>query len=130
MNAHELAEKVDAIANDCFHPSYSGPQTFTKRIEALLTEFAKEIREEVHKEIAAKQAVVYGESVMIDGKVLTNEELYKQPTDYIKEAVAQEREKCAKVCEDYGGIVGACPECGNNSQRDIAAQIRARGTQA
>jgi len=45
--------------------------------------------EEERREIAAKQALIHGESVMLGGKVITNEELYKQPTDYIKEAKAE-----------------------------------------
>ncbi len=58
----------------------------------LRHEIAAQI-EEAEKEavlrIAERQALVHGESVMLDGKLITNEELYKQPTDYIKEAKAE-----------------------------------------
>lgn len=48
MTAKELAEKIEAIANDCFHPSYSGPETFLDRIEPLLTAALEEARKKHH----------------------------------------------------------------------------------
>lgn len=49
----------------------------------------REYGEAIHREIAAKQALIHGESLMLNGKVITNEEFYKQPTDYVKEADAE-----------------------------------------
>lgn len=54
---------------------------------ALRAEYERGARES-HYEIAQKQADVRGESVMLCGKLVTNEGLYKQPTDYVKEADA------------------------------------------
>lgn len=140
MNVKELAEKIVAKAPSHSHDEWCHDHTtfdncspsnnckcqdyWLTEIEALLTEFRKEIQEEVHKELALEQALIHGESVMVDGKVFTNEELYKQPTDYIKEAVAQEREECAKVAE------ANCLKCNKDALASIcvvAAQIRRRG---
>lgn len=49
----------------------------------------QEAQAEAVAEIANKQALIHGESVMLNGKLVTNEELYKQPTDYVKEAYVQ-----------------------------------------
>ena len=78
-------------------PDKSMVQILTKALES----YARERVDEAHKEIAAKQALVHGEGVMLGGRVVTNEELYKQPTDYIREArsegFAEAREMAAKV---------------------------------
>lgn len=60
-----------------------------------VTAYAEERVKEAHVEIAAKQALINGESVMLGGKLVTNEELYKQSVDYIREARAEALEEAA-----------------------------------
>ena len=82
---------------------------FSKRVpldkeakESIAAQIEEAEREAV-AEIAAKQALIYGESVMLGGKLVTNEELYKQPTDYIKEA----KEEIALAWEKNGASLRA-----------------------
>lgn len=57
---------------------------------------------------------------MLNGKLITNEELYKQPTDYIKEARAAALEEAAQIAdpECHGG-------CNHMHYTGIATKIRA-----
>lgn len=57
-------------------------------VELITTQLDAAVRE-AYYELAQKQANVMGESVMLCGKLVANEELYKQPTDYVKEAYAE-----------------------------------------
>jgi hypothetical protein len=79
---------------------------------AILEAERKAGREEAHLEIARKQLEIHGESVTLNGRVVTNEELYKQPTDYVKEADAEGYrrglEEAANMIIDYCGIKHNC----------------------
>ena len=119
MNAKKRAEKI--------------AEMFRKEGGALgIDSIAAQIEEaerEVHINLAKTQAVIMGESVMLGGKIVTNEELYKQPTDYVKEAYASgfkaAREKAAGMLEKHFDL-SKSPEFvfHSNACKELADRIR------
>lgn len=109
--------RAEAIAKETC--SYLNPESqyieagLTKKIAEALEAFAAEAVKEDHEERAAKQALIQGESVMLGGKPVTNEELYKQPTDYIREARNEALEEAARISDDYNSLQHYHPEIGN-----------------
>lgn len=102
MTPRELAEKIGNIATDCFHPSYSGPETFEMRIEPLLSEALAEQWNQVWKE-AKEDAFVNWEKD-------------------VKEARSAAYEECAKIADDFNKPnTYADADC-----HDIAEKIRLR----
>jgi len=70
--------------------------------QQLLDFIAAQIREavaEAERARAATQALITGDSIVLGGKLISNEEFYKQPTDYVKDAKAEAYEDAAKILE-------------------------------
>lgn len=80
---------------------------------SVLESFAREAVERDHERMSAKQTAIYGESTMLNGRWVTNEELYKQPVDYIREARKEALEFCAELAAEHNGCVDK--ECLSNS---------------
>ena len=95
--AKEVAEKFVDKINGMPWDSHE----LEKMIVVALESYAKEKMLEAEMERTTRQAMIMGESVMLGGKLVTNEELYKQPTDYIKEAKAAQREADARIVESF-----------------------------
>ncbi len=85
MDAKTRAEKIVSMT----HLWHVTGQGYLDEIVPKIAAQIEEAEREVVLEIAEKQLAIHGESVMLNGKLITNEELYKQPTDYVKEAYAE-----------------------------------------
>lgn len=96
--AKELAEKIVALL-PCSDENCKCSHVL-RTVESLLTEALAE---------AKKQALA---------------ETYSQAFRDVRRIAYKE---CAEIAENFGGIIGACPECGNNSQHVIAQKIREAG---
>lgn len=83
-------------------------QILQSDIKSQIEEACAEAVRTSHYELAQKQANVMGESVMLCGKLVTNEELYKQPTDYVKEAYAEgfsaAQKQAVGIAHDYTAL--------------------------
>jgi hypothetical protein len=80
--------------------AYSPPESALKNFKKMVTASIEEAVKEREQEIVLKQALVLGESITLGGKIVTNEELYKQPVDYIREARAEAFEESASLAEE------------------------------
>lgn len=100
--------------------------TIRENLQAAITSQLDEAVREAHYTLAKTQALVMGESVMLGGKIITNEELYKHPTDYVKQAFAEgfaaAREKAAGIASQPMTYEDWCKYDGENN---IADHIRA-----
>lgn len=123
MNLRKRAESVWEYLRDqvMLYQQLGSEKNKKQGIEAIESELQK-VREECEIELASRQALFHCESLIINGKIVANKEMYKQPVDWYKEGKRDGRKEALE--EAASAIEGL--ECIDEEHRICAAEhIRA-----